>query len=169
MTRGAVPRGGAMGSAANAVFAPLASPPTDRPVQAVCAMTYADPKQIARVLAASRLARAGAGALAFDRPSARLRVELEHHLVSGRLVILVDGHTVLSKPFDAPKGKKSGTLSHLLSVPAGRHRLEVRVLGDKGDLRGKSKISGVLSRDQVAVLKAEQKAKASKGLTLEWE
>ena len=81
----------------------------------------------------------------------------------------MDGRTVLSKPFDAPKGKKSGTLSHVLSVPAGRHGLEVRVLGDKGDLRGKSKISAVLSRDQVAVLKAEQKAKASKGLTLEWE
>ena len=128
-----------------------------------------DPKQIARVLATSRSGRAGAGALALDHPTARLRVELEHHLASGRLVVLVDGRTVLSKPFDAPKGKKSGTLSHVLSVPAGRHGLEVRVLGDKGDLRGKSKISAVLSRDQVAVLKAEQKAKASKGLTLEWE
>jgi hypothetical protein len=80
----------------------------------------------------------------------------------------MDGKTVLSKPFDAPKGKTTGTISHTLTVPSGRHGLEVRVLGAKGELRATSKITGTIAKDRVTVLKAAQRPPAGKTLTLEW-
>ena len=98
----------------------------------------------------------------------KLKVDLTHRLPAGRLVVLVDGKTVLSKPFDAPKGRTSGTISHTLTVPSGRHGLEVRVLGAKGELRAKSKITGTIAKDRVTVLKAAQRPPAGKTLSLEW-
>ncbi|HEU4400513.1 MAG TPA: protein kinase [Candidatus Polarisedimenticolia bacterium] len=148
---------------------PLAPAAAGGPAKSICAMSYASPKQMAQILAASRHTRTTASGLA-DRLAGGVRVDLRHQLSSGRLIVLLDGRTVLSKPFDAPRGKKTGTVSHLLSLPAGKHGLEVRVLGDHGESEGKSKIAAVVLRDQVVVLKAEQrvKSKTHKELKLEW-
>jgi hypothetical protein len=82
-------------------------------------------------------------------------------------VVLLDGKTILSKPFEA-SGRKPRTLSHVLSIPAGRHGVEVRLLRDRGSLAAKSKITGTLERDRTAVLKAEQRSGTSDTLTLAW-
>jgi hypothetical protein len=100
--------------------------------------------------------------------SGRIKVELSHRLRTGRLIVLVDGKTVLSKPFDAPKGRSAGTVSHTLSVAPGRHGLEVRVLGAKGEVRAKSRITGTIAKNRTAVLLAEQRPQAGKTLSLEW-
>ncbi len=165
---GGLPRGGPPGSATVvATPATLSLPGSTGPIAAVCAMSYADPRQIARALSTPRQVRPAPWSLT-DRSAARLKLELSHQLSSGRIVVRVDGKTVLSRPFDAPKGKKSGTVTHLLSVPAGRHGLEVRILDAKGAVEGKSRIAGTLSHDRVAVLKAEQRSSSRKPLTLEW-
>jgi hypothetical protein len=101
------------------------------------------------------------------RPTARLRLELRHRLESGRVVVLVDGKTVLSKPLETARGKK-GSLSHVLSIPAGRHGVEVRLLRDRGTVAAKSKITGTMERDRTAVLKAEQRPGSRDTLTLAW-
>jgi len=132
-------------------------------------VTYAGPAEIRRVLEASRRGRAGAAAasLAADRPTGRIRVEVKHRMRSGRLIVLVDGKTVLSKPFDASRGK-SGTVTHLLSVPAGRHGVEVRLMADKGELAATSKITGTVARNQVALLTGEQRSASRRKLELDW-
>jgi len=86
---------------------------------------------------------------------------------SGRLIVLVDGKTVLSKPFEATRGK-SGTVTHVLSVPAGKHGVEVRLVADKGELAAKSKITGTVGRNQVALLTGEQRSASRTRLELDW-
>ena len=138
---------------------------------AVCAVTSAGPTEIRRVLAAARRGRTGAGAtaasLSTDRPAGRIRVEVKHRMRSGRLIVLVDGKTVLSKPFEATRGK-SGTVTHVLSVPAGKHGVEVRLMADKGELAAKSKITGTVGRNQVALLTGEQRSASRTRLELDW-
>ena len=138
---------------------------------AVCAVTSAGPTEIRRVLAAARRGRTGAGAtaasLSTDRPAGRIRVEVKHRMRSGRLIVLVDGKTVLSKPFEATRGK-SGTVTHVLSVPAGKHGVEVRLVADKGELAAKSKITGTVGRNQVALLTGEQRSASRTRLELDW-
>jgi len=141
------------------------------PIKAVCAITYAGPAEIGRVLAAAR--HPGRGAVTanapatIDRPTGRIRVEVKHRMRSGRLVVLVDGKTVLSKPFDVPRGK-SGTVTHVLSVPAGEHGIEVRLLADKGGIAAKSKITGTVKRSELALLTGEQRSASRKKLELDW-
>jgi serine/threonine-protein kinase len=165
---GGMPRGGPRGSAA-VVGTPAALSLTGStgPIAAVCAISYADPRQMARILSTPRRLGSATGSPG-DRSAARLRLELSHQLSSGRIIVRVDGRTVLSRPFDAPKGKKSGTVTHLLSVPSGKHGVEVRILDARGATEGKSRIAGNLSHDRVAVLKAEQRSSNRKPLTLEW-
>ena len=147
---------------------PLGAAP-DHPVKPGCAMTYADPSEAARVVAAYRTSRPRIPALPGEAPPARLKLEFKHRIPSGRLVVLVDGKTVFSKPFDSQKGKGGGTIAHVLSIPAGKHGLEIRVLGTKGEIAAKSKIAGTMRRDRTAVLRAEERAGSRKPLTLEWD
>src|SRR5439155_2138767 len=148
------------------------APQPDRPIEAVCATTYAAPSEIGRVLQAARQARAAraqnAAPVSVDRPNGRIRIEVKHRMKGGRLVVLVDGRTVLSKPFEAGKGKW-GTVTHVLSVPAGRHGVEVRLLEDRGGLLAKSKITGTVTKDEVALLTGEQRSSGQKALKLDWQ
>jgi len=144
----------------------------DRPIAAVCATTYAGPAEIARVLQASRQARAArnqnAGLVAADHPNGRIRVEVRYRTKAGRLVVMVDGKTVLSKPFEAEKGK-AGTVTHVLSVAAGRHKVEVRLLEQKGALLAKSRITGTVTKNDVALLTGEQRSSDKQDLRLDWQ
>jgi protein kinase-like protein len=169
LVRGALSRPGTPQGSLAVVGAPLPAmsgkTPPDKPIPAICARTYADPVEIARVVAATR--KADAFGFAADGHAARIRLELSHRLPSGRVIVRVDGKTVLSKPFDSSKGTKK-SLSHLLSVPAGRHGVEVRLLDGKGNVEAASKIAGTVARDRVAVLRAEQKSGLRKTLDLAW-
>jgi hypothetical protein len=142
----------------------------DRPVKAICAMTYAGPVEIGRAIKAARHTRPGTAnaSLSIDRPHGRIRVEVKHKMKAGRLLVLVDGKTVLSKPFDAAKGK-SGTVTHVLSVPAGRHGVEVRLLAEKGRIAARSKITGTVKRNEVALLRGEQPSASRQELDLDWQ
>jgi len=144
----------------------------DKPIKAICATTYAGPSEIGRVVQAARQARAArtqnASLASVDRPNGRIRVEVRHRMKGGRLIVLVDGRTVLSKPFEAVKGK-SGTVTHVLSVPAGRHGVEVRLLEDKGGLLVKSKITGTVTKNEIALLTGEQRSTGNKNLKLDWQ
>jgi tRNA A-37 threonylcarbamoyl transferase component Bud32 len=157
--------------------APGAVPAVRRPVPGaasgpfVCAMSYADPEQIARVLAA-RPAVLAAAARAADAPRpAHMRLELKHRLDRGRVIVLVDGRTVLSRPVEEGRGGRRSE-THLLSIPAGKHAVEVRLVGEKGALEAKSKITGTMEHDRTAVLQADHRAARRKGeapeLTLAW-
>jgi hypothetical protein len=163
-------RGGleaARGAAADGALDPSRS---DTPIQAVCAMTYAGQVEISHVLEAARHPRPGSvrEPAPIDHPSGRIRVEVRHKMRSGRLLVLVDGKTVLSKPFDAAKGK-AGTVTHILSVPAGRHGIEVRLLADKGSVASRSKITGVVKQNEVALLKGDQPSASRTELDLDWQ
>jgi protein kinase-like protein len=173
--------GGSAGRPAGSQRAP--APPTrgasgsdadepDHPVAAVCATSYAGPTEIARVLQAERRARTGkeqnAGLGGPEQGSGRIRLEVKHRIKSGRLVVLVDGRTVLSKPFEADKGK-TGTVTHVLSVPTGRHGIEVRLLETRGGLQAKSKITGTVTKNQTALLTGEQRSKGNNDLRLDWK
>ena len=143
-----------------------------KPIKAICATTYAGPSEIGRVVQAARQARAArtqnASLASVDRPNGRIRIEVKHRMKGGRLIVLVDGRTVLSKPFEAVKGK-SGTVTHVLSVPAGRHGVEVRLLEDKGGLLVKSKITGTVTKNEIALLTGEQRSTGKKNLKLDWQ
>jgi hypothetical protein len=143
---------------------------SDQPIQAICAMTYAGPVEIAHAIEAARHPRPGSvrSSQPVERPNGRIRVEVKHKMRSGRLLVLVDGKTVLSKPFDATKGK-SATVTHVLSVPAGRHGVEVRLLADKGRIASRSKITGVVKQNQVALLKGDQPNASRNELELDWK
>jgi serine/threonine-protein kinase len=142
--------------------------PTE-PIAANCAMSYADPQQMKRVAAARASVLLRAGFSSVPVASATLRLELKHRLPSGRVVLLVDGRTVLSQPFGAAKGRGS-TLVHSVSIPAGRHGVEVRLVNSKGTTEAKSSIRGTLKRDGTSVLLAEHRARnrGESGLTLAW-
>jgi hypothetical protein len=134
-------------------------------------MSYAGPAEIGLVVEAARRGGAGkavgASFTPVDHPTGRIRVEVKHRMKSGRLMILVDGKTVLSKPFGATKGK-SGTVTHVLSVPAGRHGVEVRLMEEKGGLAAKSKITGTVIKNEVALLLGEQRSASKKDIELDW-
>ncbi len=100
--------------------------------------------------------------------TAKLRIELDHRLESGRLIIVVGGKTALSKPFDAPPGEASGSFSQLLSIPAGHQGIEVQILGEMGEMRARSRIDGTIDPDELAVLKIEQRNRKQRPMTLEW-
>jgi predicted Ser/Thr protein kinase len=139
-----------------------------KPIAAVCATTEADPVEFAKNLASARQFRIQEEVAAAARlPSSRLRIDVRHEMAAGRLVVLVDGKTVLSKPFAAVKGKPR-TLSHTLSLPAGRHGVEVRLLGARGAPPASSKIKGTFEKDSTEVLEAEQSAGGRKPLRLRW-
>ena len=144
---------------------------SDKPIKALCAMSYAGPAEIGHILEAARRARAGravgASFTSVDRPTGRIRVEVKHRMKAGRLMVLVDGKTVLSKPFESTKGK-SGTVTHVLSVPAGRHGVEVRLLEEQGALAAKSKITGTVVKNEMALLEGEQRSGSKKSLGLDW-
>ena len=144
---------------------------SDRPIQAVCAMSYAGPVEIGRIVEGARRARSGRNLDASfnmpDRPAGRIRVEVKHRMKAGRLLVLVDGKTVLSKPFEAAKGK-SGTVTHVLSVPAGKHGVEVRLLEEKGAVAAKSRITGTVVKNEIALLTGEQRTGSKKTLGLDW-
>jgi len=53
--------------------------------------------------------------------------------------------------------------------PGRQARLEIRVLGTKGEIAAKSKIAGTVRRDRTAVLRAEERAGSRKPLRLEWD
>ncbi|MGH9750352.1 MAG: protein kinase domain-containing protein [Candidatus Polarisedimenticolia bacterium] len=139
------------------------------PIAANCAMSYADPQQMKRVAAAKASVLLRAGFSSAPAASATLRLELKHRLPSGRVVLLVDGRTVLSQPFGAAKGR-GATLVHTVSIPAGRHGVEVRLVNSKGTTEAKSSIRGTLKRDGTAVLLAEHRARnrGASGLSLAW-
>ena len=145
-------------------------PRREQPSRSVCAMSYASPSEIEQAREAAIRARSArsmnAGFLP-DHPAGRIRVEVKHRMKAGRLVVLVDGKTVLSKPFEAAKGK-AGKVTHVLSVAAGRHGVEVRLLENKGGLAAKSKISGTVLKNQVALLTGEQRSSSKKSLGLDW-
>ncbi|HKB08868.1 MAG TPA: serine/threonine-protein kinase [Candidatus Polarisedimenticolia bacterium] len=143
--------------------------PTNRPLHSVCAMSYAGQPEINRAVESARRARGieNADWTPADHPSGRIRVEVKHRMKAGRLVVLVDGKTVLSKPFGAAKGK-SGTVTHVLSVPAGKHGVEVRLLEEKGALAARSRISGTVVKNEVARLTGEQRSGTKKTLGLDW-
>ncbi len=144
---------------------------SDRPITAICAMTYAGPSEMSRLVEMARQARAGgslgASPVPVDHPTGRIRVEVKYRMKAGRLIVLVDGKTVLSKPFEATKGK-SGTVTHVLSIPAGRHGVEVRLLEEKGGLLAKSKITGSVAKNEMALLVGEQRSAGKKDLGLDW-
>jgi serine/threonine-protein kinase len=143
--------------------APLPAGPT------ICAMSYADPEQMARVLAARPAILALPDAPAAV-PPAKLRLELKHRLAAGRVMVLVDGRTVLSRPLEGMRGGTSET--HVLSVAAGDHVVEVRLLGKKGAVEARSKIQGSIDHERTAVLRAEHRVPRKKGaepvLALAW-
>ena len=139
---------------------------SSRPLPGVCAMSYPDALQTAQIIRSFRKAPA----LHEEGPRAagEILVELSHQLPSGRLIVKLDGRTILSKPFNAHDGESSGTVSHLLSVPAGRHGVQVKVLGDRGQIRGESTTTGRVRPHQIARLQAEQRRDAPDVLRLEW-
>ena len=142
--------------------------PTNGPLHSVCAMSYAGQAEINRAIEMTRRARGTDSAWTpADHPSGRIRVEVKHRMKAGRLVVLVDGKTVLSKPFETAKGK-SGTVTHVLSVPAGKHGVEVRLLEEKGALAARSRISGTVVKNEVARLTGEQRSGTKKTLGLDW-
>ena len=100
--------------------------------------------------------------------TAKIKIEFDHRLESGRLIIVVGGKTALSRPFDAAPGEASGSFSHLLSIPAGPQGIEVKILGEMGEIRARSKIDGTIDPDEVAVLKIEQRNRKLRPMTLEW-
>ena len=139
--------------------------PVDRPIVSRCAMSYAAPEEVVRALvAAPRSAKPVKPA----SPPARLRLELLHRRSAGRLVVLLDGDTILSKPIEASSGSKKRSLEHHLSLPSGRHDLEVRLLGADGERPLKSRIVADLENDRIAVLQVEQTSGSKKGLKLKW-
>lgn len=151
-----------------APFAEGVSPdkPSSRPIQAVCAMSYPDAVQTAKMVERYQLSRLAEVTAAHS--AASLDVRLSHRLASGRLVVLMDGKTILSKPFDGPAGDRRGTLSHLISVTPGRHAMEVQVLGPSDEMLGRAQIEGVIPADRVVVLKADHRPEKKPGVRLEW-
>jgi hypothetical protein len=143
----------------------------NQPIAAICATTTAGPVEIRHAMDASRHQgtpkAVPAASQTVDTPNGRIRVEMKHRMKTGRLVVLVDGRTVLSKPFEATKGK-SGTVTHVLSVPAGRHRMEVRLLEDKGAVAARSRITGTVVKNEVARLTGEQSS-GKPTLELDWQ
>jgi serine/threonine-protein kinase len=145
---------------------PMAVPKLpEEPIESICAMSYANREDLLRIIMSPPPT---AAATAPGAETASLRVELDHQLTSGRLIVVVGGKTALSKPFDAPDGANTGAVSHMLSVPSGRQGVEVQVLGEAGEVRATSRINGTMKPDTVAVLRVVQRKRSGKGLTLHW-
>ncbi len=146
---------------------PRSAPPPDTPARgAVCAMTYADPMQTARILMKHRSAQRTRDPV--DLPHGTILIDLTHRLSSGRLVVLVDGRTALSKPFATGPGETTGTVLHRLSVPAGSHRVRVRLLGEHDGFDIEARTDGMVTSGQVARLRVKQPGGAPDALYLEW-
>ncbi len=137
-----------------------------RPIKAICAMSYPDDVQIARTIERYQLARMVGSPEA--QAAASLEVRLSHRLESGRLVVLMDGKTVLSKPFEGASGGGRGLLSHLVSVTPGRHTVQVQVLGSRDELLGRAQVEGVIPPDGLVVLKADHRPRKQPEVRLEW-
>ena len=159
--------GGSSAPVAAIGLRPRSAPPPDAPASgAVCAMTYADPVQTARILMSHRAAQRTRDPV--DLPHGTILIDLAHRLSSGRLLVLVDGRTALSKPFAAGPGETTGTVLHRLSVPAGSHQVRIRLLGEHDGFDVEARTDGIVTSGQVARLRVKQPAGAPDALHLEW-
>jgi serine/threonine-protein kinase len=102
----------------------------------------------------------------------RMRVNVEHPLENGRLVMWIDGVLVLEAKLQAPVAKRivaikvrDGRLDRVLDVTPGRHEVRVEVTWDQ-ERRTASKVADVAPN--ATGLLGIRVGRMSKDLTLEW-
>jgi hypothetical protein len=105
-------------------------------------------------------------------PSARLLVDLEHPLKSGRVRLWISGKLALDRSLRGQTEKKlkiikvqAGDLEDTLKLSPGRHQIEVAVNWDENEKR--QRISGLFGEGQAKHLEIRL-SRLSKNLSLDW-
>ncbi len=97
-----------------------------------------------------------------------LEIRLTHLIPAGRIMLRVDEETVLSELLDPATERGSAGTVRRLSIPAGRHVIEVTFLGTDVSPQAGSTIEGTISEDGVAILQIDHLPESRDLLDLKW-
>lgn len=100
-------------------------------------------------------------------PPGQLGLVVRHTLERGRLIVRLAGSAFLSVPF-ATSGSTPALFERPLSVPSGRHPVEVSILDRRGKVIAQKRTEGTVTAGRPVVLHVDEHSGFGDGLTLTW-
>ena len=101
-------------------------------------------------------------------PAGRLDLVVRHRLERGRLIVRLAGCAFLSVPFAAVGGGAPASFERPLSVPSGKHPVEVSFLDRTGRLVAQKTTEGTVAAGRSITLQVDEHSGSGDGLTLTW-
>lgn len=100
-------------------------------------------------------------------PAGRLDLVVRHRLERGRLIVRLAGCAFLSVPF-AGTGSAPASFERPLSVPSGKHPVQVSFLDRMGRLVAQKTTEGTVAAGRSITLQVDEHSGSGDGLTLTW-
>ena len=100
-------------------------------------------------------------------PPGQVDLVVRHTLERGRLIVRLAGSAFLSVPF-ASNGSSPALFERPLSVPSGRHPVEVSILDRRGKVVAQKRTEGTVTAGRPVVLHVDEHSGFGDGLTLTW-
>ena len=98
-----------------------------------------------------------------------LELVMRHTMGAGRVIVRLGGNAFLSAPFVAAAGAVPALFERALSVPAGRHPVEISVLDTRGRVVARNTTLGTVPEGAPVILQVEEHRGQGAGLTLTWK
>jgi hypothetical protein len=97
----------------------------------------------------------------------QLDLVVHHRMDRGRLIVRLAGSAFLSLPFSAAGGVPA-SFERPLSVPSGKHPVEVSFLDRRGRLVAQKTTEGTVAAGRSITLHVDEHSGSGDGLTLTW-
>ena len=101
-------------------------------------------------------------------PAGQLDLVVRHEMESGRIIVRLGGDAFLSVPFTAAGGGAPARFERPLSVPSGRHPVEISFLDRQGRVVAQERTEGTMAAGRSVALHVDEHCGSGDGLTLTW-
>jgi serine/threonine-protein kinase len=117
---------------------------------------------------ATSAAGMAAGEANFTEPAHNLEIRLTNAVTAGRIMLRIDDEAASGETLEPETESSEGETVRRLSIPPGRHTIEVILLGADGSSEAGSTIEGTLTGDGIAILHIDQLPGSGEMLDLKW-
>lgn len=100
-------------------------------------------------------------------PAGQLDLVVSHQMDRGRLIVRLAGSAFLSLPFASGDGAPA-RFERPLSVPSGRHPVEISFLDRRGRVVAQKRTEGTVAAGRSVILHVDEHRGTGDGLTLTW-
>jgi len=100
-------------------------------------------------------------------PAGQLDLVVRHRMERGRIIVRLAGCAFLSVPFSAAGGAPA-SFERPLSVPSGKHPVEVSFLDRLGRVVAQKTTEGTVAAGRSIILNVDEHSGSGDGLTLTW-